>query len=102
LVEEVYDPYRKYRIRSVINAATCLTCLGGSMPHKDVFKALEYASQAYIRIPELYTWAGGRIAEATGAEASLPAAGAMNALTLAAATCIMKGTELTAFMRLLR
>jgi len=97
LVEESYDPYRKYGLRRVINASTCLTRLGGSMPHKDVFAAMEDASRAYVRIPELQAWAGRRIAEATGAEAGLPTAGAVNALTLAAAACIMRGTELECY-----
>jgi len=97
LVEEAYDPYRKYGLRRAINASTCLTRLGGSIPHKDVFAAMEDASRAYVRIPELQAWAGERIAEATGAEAGLPTAGAVNALTLAAAACIMRGTELERF-----
>jgi uncharacterized pyridoxal phosphate-dependent enzyme len=89
-----YNPYKKYGLRRVINAATCLTRLGGSRPHPDVFKAMEDASKAYIQIPALQAWAGEKIAEATGAEAGLPTAGAVNALTLAVAACMMKGTEL--------
>ena len=93
-LKEVYNPYGKYGLKRVINAATCLTRLGGSRPHPDVFKAMEDASRAYIQIPALQAWAGEKIAVATGAEAGLPTAGAVNALTLAAAACIMKGTEL--------
>ena len=91
---KAYNPYEKYGLKRVINAATCLTRLGGSRPHPDVFKAMEDASRAYIQIPALQAWAGEKIAEATGAEAGLPTAGAVNALTLAAAACMMKGTEL--------
>jgi len=89
-----YDPYEKYGLKRVINAATSLTLLGGSMPHPDVFKAMEDASKAFVSIPALQHWAGERIAEAFGAEAGLPTAGAVNALTLAVASCMMKGTEL--------
>ncbi len=89
-----YDPYEKFGLKRVINAATCLTLLGGSMPHPDVFKAMEDASRAFVSIPALQSWAGGRIAEAFGAEAGLPTAGAVNALILAVASCMMKGTEL--------
>jgi L-seryl-tRNA(Ser) seleniumtransferase len=91
---DVYNPYKKYGLRRVINASTSLTRLGGSIAHPDVFDAMEDASKAFIQIPELQAWAGKKIAEATGAEAGLPAAGANNALMLAAAACIMKGTEL--------
>lgn len=91
---EAYDPYEKYGLKRVINAATSLTLLGGSMPHPDVFKAMEDASKAFVSIPVLQHWAGGQIAEAFGAEAGLPTAGAVNALILAVASCMMKGTEL--------
>jgi L-seryl-tRNA(Ser) seleniumtransferase len=90
----VYDPYEKYGLKRIINAATSLTLLGGSMPHPDVFKAMEDASKAFVNIPLLQHWAGERIAEAFGAEAGLPTAGAVNALTLAVASCMMKGTDL--------
>jgi len=90
----MYNPYEKYGLRRVINAATSLTRLGGSISFPEVFKAMEDASKSFVQIPELQAWAGEKIAEATGAEAGLPAAGASNALMLAAAACIMKGTEL--------
>lgn len=89
-----YDPFEKYGMRRVINATISLTRLGGSIPRPEVFQAMEDASRAFIRIPVLQAWAGKKIAEATGAEAGLPTAGAANALVLAAAACIMKGTEL--------
>ena len=47
-----YDPYEKYGLKRVINAATSLTLLGGSMPHPEVFKAMEDASKAFVSIPD--------------------------------------------------
>lgn len=91
-----YDPYEKFGLKRVINAATSLTLLGGSMPHPEVFKAMEDASKAFVSIPALQHWAGERIAEAFGAEAGLPTAGAVNGLILAVASCMMKGTGLEA------
>ncbi len=88
------DPYKKIGIRRVINAASCLTRLGGSIADPQVYKAMEEASKSFVQIPELQQWAGKAIADATGAEAGLPTAGASNAITLAAAACIMKGTNL--------
>ena len=79
---EVYNPYEKYGLRRVINAATCLTRLGGSIAHPEVFEAMKDASKSFIQIPELQAWAGRKIAKATGAEAGLPTAGANNASTL--------------------
>jgi D-glucosaminate-6-phosphate ammonia-lyase len=88
------NPYKQMGIRRVINAATCLTRLGGSIADPRVYKAMQQASKAFVQIPELQQWAGRAIAKATGAEAGLPTAGANNAITLAAAACIMKGTPL--------
>ena len=90
----IEDPYKKLGLRRVINAATCLTRLGGSIADPSVYRAMEEASKSFVQIPELQHWAGKTIAEATGAEAGHPTAGASNAITLAAAACIMKGTEL--------
>ena len=90
----IQDPYKKLGLRRVINAATCLTRLGGSIADPTVYRAMEEASKSFVQIPELQHWAGKAIAEATGAEAGHPTAGASNAITLAAAACMMKGTEL--------
>lgn len=89
-----FDPYEELGLTRVVNGTTCLTRLGGSIPHPDVFKAMMNASKAFVRIPELQVWAGSRIADAFGVEAGLPTAGAVNGLTLAAAACMMKNTDL--------
>lgn len=94
MVREIYNPYEKYGLRRVINAATCMTRLGGSISPPEVFRAMEDASKSFVHIPELQHWAGKIIAEAMGAEAGLPTAGASNSILLAAAACIMRGTEL--------
>jgi L-seryl-tRNA(Ser) seleniumtransferase len=94
---EIYNPYKKYGVRRVINAAGTLTRVGGSISPPEVFRAMEDASKSFVQIPELQKWAGEAIAEATGAEAGLPAAGSSNAITLAAAACMMRGTELEKF-----
>jgi L-seryl-tRNA(Ser) seleniumtransferase len=93
-MDNVYNPYEKYGIRRVINASGTLTRVGGSIAKPEVFTAMEDASKAFVHIPELQTWAGESIARATGAEAGIPTAGSSNAITLAAAACMMKGTEL--------
>lgn len=88
------DLYKKLGLSRVVNATTCLTRLGGSIPHPEVFRSMENASKAFIRIPELQIWAGSKIAHTFGVEAALPTAGAVNGLTLAAAACMMKNTDL--------
>ena len=91
------DPYEKYGLTRVINAATSLTMLGGSMPHPSVFQAMHEASKAFIHIPTLQAWAGERLSQALGGEAGLPTAGASNGLMLACAACIFRESELAQF-----
>ena len=74
---DVYNPYEKYGVRRVINAAGTLTRVGGSISPPEVFKAMEDASKCFVHIPELQSWAGKVIAEAMGAEAGLPTAGSI-------------------------
>jgi len=89
-----YNPYEKYGLRLVVNAAGTFTSVGGSMASPEVFKAMEDASKSFMHITWLQEWAGKEIAKATGAEAGFPTSGASSALILAAAACIFKGTEL--------
>ncbi len=88
------NPFKKYGVKRVINAATSITTLGGSIPDQSIFKAMAEAGKAFANIPELQVWAGKEIAKATGAEAGLPVASAVCGLQLSAAACIMRGTEL--------
>lgn len=93
----LYNPFEKYGVRRVINAATSITTLGGSIPDQRVFKAMAEAGKAFASIPELQVWAGKEIAKATGAEAGLPVASAVCGLQLSAAACMMRGTELEGY-----
>ena len=90
----VNDPYKALGVRKAINAAGVLTRIGGSRSPPEVFMAMEEASKSFVTIAELQSAAGKVIAEATGAEAGFPTAGGSTAILLAAAACIMKGTEL--------
>lgn len=94
MAKKVYNPYEKYGVRRAVNAYGTLTKVGGSISPPEVFKAMEDASKSFVQIPELQQWAGKVIAGATGAEAGLPTAGSSNSILLAAAACMMKGTEL--------
>ncbi len=90
----VDDPYKALGVRKAINAAGVLTRIGGSRSPPEVFRAMEAASKSFVTIAELQTAAGKVIADATGAEAGFPTAGGSTSILLAAAACIMKGTEL--------
>ena len=90
----LYNPFNKYGVKRVINAATSITTLGGSIPDQSIFKAMAEAGKSFTSITELQVWAGKEIAKATGAEAGLPVASAVCGLQLSAAACMMRGTEL--------
>ncbi|MGB6123175.1 MAG: SelA-like pyridoxal phosphate-dependent enzyme, partial [Bacteroidota bacterium] len=62
------NPFERCGVKRVINAATSITTLGGSIPDQSIFKAMAEAGKVFARIPELQQWAGREIAKATGAE----------------------------------
>jgi D-glucosaminate-6-phosphate ammonia-lyase len=73
---------------SLINAASWLTSLGGSLMAPEVLAAMQEASAHFVDMAALNRVAGERIAAATGAEAGLVTAGASAALVLQAAACL--------------
>ena len=86
-------------IPRVISAAGFVTTLGGGAMSARTRAAIDEAAQSNWRIDDLQAWAGGLIAEATGAEAGWVTSGAAAGLTLAAAACVA-GTRLDAIDRL--
>ena len=95
MVDSIIDePYKFLGVKPTINAAGILTRIGGSRSPSEVFRAMEAASRDFVTIAELQAKAGEYLARATGAEAGLPTAGGSTSILLAAAACIMKGTEL--------
>lgn len=88
------DPYKRLGLNRIINAATCLTSIGGSKPDPRIFEAMQEASQGFIQIHMLQDAVGQRMANLLGVEAGHPTAGAVNALLLAVAACMFKDTEL--------
>ncbi len=75
-------------LRSVINASSWLTSLGGSLMAPEVLAAMQDVSQHFVDMTALNRVAGERIAEATGADAGMVTAGASAALVLQAAACL--------------
>src|SRR4051794_19327808 len=86
-------------VPSLINAASWLTSLGGSLMAPEVLAAMQEASAHFVDMARLNRVAGERVAAATGAEAGLVTAGASAALVLQAAACLT-GAEPAAAARL--
>lgn len=75
-------------LRSVINASSWLTSLGGSLMAPEVLAAMQEVSRHFVDMTALNRVAGKRIAAATGAQAGMVTAGASAALVLQAAACL--------------
>src|SRR5689334_12055048 len=81
---------RAVPVQRVISAAGFVTSLGGGALPERVRAASAEPAGATWRPDDLEEGAGGRLAEATGAEAGWVTAGAAAGLTLSAAACIAR------------
>ncbi len=91
--------YQRLGVKRVINAASWLTKLGGSIMPPQVVSAMEDASRWFVDLDELNLKAGEIIAMLTGAEAGLVTAGSAAGMLLEAAAC-MTGTDPSKIRRL--
>jgi seryl-tRNA(Sec) selenium transferase len=78
----------RFGVRPVVNAAGCLTRLGGSLMSDEVLAAMRDAAQNYVAMDELQAAASRVIADVTGAEAGIVTSGAAAGLLLGAAACM--------------
>ncbi len=84
--------YERMGVTPIINANGTQTVLGGSIMEPEVVEAMAEAAGAMVRLKDLNDRAGEIIAEHTGAEAGLVAAGGAAGLMLQMAACIA-GTD---------
>lgn len=80
--------YKRLGVRRVINAAFCLTDLGGSRQTKVIQEAYFEANDCFVEMKELEEKAGEFLAKITAAEAAFVSTGAFSALSLSSAACI--------------
>ena len=85
------DPYAALGVRRVINAATTLTALGGTVLAAEVVEAMVGASRSCVSIDELQAAVSGRLAQLTRNEDAYVTSGCAAALTLAVLGAISKG-----------
>ncbi|MGA2970736.1 MAG: aminotransferase class V-fold PLP-dependent enzyme, partial [Acidimicrobiales bacterium] len=86
-----YDPYAALGVRRVINAATTLTALGGTVLADEVVAAMVGASKSCVSIDELQMAASARLAQLTRNEDAYVTSGCAAALALAVLGAITKG-----------
>ena len=80
--------YERLGVRTIVNAAGPATRMSGAIMPDEVAEAMAEASKHCVDIAELQAWAGGIIAEITGAEAGYVTAGASAGLLLGTAACV--------------
>lgn len=88
--ENIYD---RLGVRHVINGASWLTVLGGSIMPPEVRQAMMDAVPYYAEMPELNRKAGEVIARITGAEAGMVVSGAAAGQALMVAACMTGNDE---------
>ena len=87
------EVYQRLGVAPIINAAGDLTRLGGRLISKNVAVAMEEASRSAVRIDELQTAVGHRIAEVTRSEGGYVVPGAAAGLVLGVAACLVEQHE---------
>lgn len=83
--------YSGLGVRPVVNAATTLTAVGGSLMPPEVLAAMADAASSYVDMHELHAAAGRRLAELTGNEAAHVTAGCGAAIVLGVLACATGG-----------
>ena len=68
--------YTDLGVRTLINASTTLTALGGSLMPPEVMNAMREASTAFVDLNQLHERAGARLAQVTRNEAAYVTSGA--------------------------
>jgi uncharacterized pyridoxal phosphate-dependent enzyme len=85
--------YRRIGVEPIINGATTMTYLGGSLMPPEVVEAMRQASECFIDLYELQDAVGRRIAELTRNEAAFVSGGAASGLFLSAAVSMARDTD---------
>lgn len=86
------DYFRELGVRPFINAAGTYTAMTASLMPREVFEAMEYASEHYVMLDELHDKVGARLASLLSCEAVMVTSGAASALTLGTAA-VLTGTD---------
>ena len=87
------DIYRRIGVEPIINGATTMTYLGGSIMPPPVVEAMRQASECFVDLFELQDAVGRRIAELTRNEAAFVSGGAAAGLFLSAVVCMARDMD---------
>ena len=87
------DYFKELGVKPFINAAGAYSALGGARMRPEVVDAMRYAATRKVKMAELHTAVGERIAQLTGCEAAMITSGATASIVLGAAACMTLGDE---------
>jgi L-seryl-tRNA(Ser) seleniumtransferase len=82
--------YRRIGVEPIVNGATTMTYLGGSLMPPEVLDAMRQASESFVDLYELQGAVGRRIAELTHNEAAFISGGAAAGMFLSAVVCMAR------------
>jgi L-seryl-tRNA(Ser) seleniumtransferase len=85
--------YRRIGVEPIVNGATTMTYLGGSLMPPEVVEAMRQASGSFVDLTELQAAVGRRIAELTRNEAAFVSGGAAAGLFLSAVVCMAREVD---------
>jgi D-glucosaminate-6-phosphate ammonia-lyase len=85
--------YRRIGVEPIINGATTMTYLGGSLMPPEVIEAMRQASECFVDLYELQDAVGRRIAALTRNEAAFVSGGAAAGLFLTAVVCMARDRD---------
>ncbi|HIC29385.1 MAG TPA: hypothetical protein EYO85_08125 [Rhodospirillales bacterium] len=83
--------YQSIGVEPIINCRGTFTIIGGSVERPEVIEAMEAASGYFVQYDELAEGVGKRLAEITGAEWGLVAAGCAAGIKHITAACVTGG-----------
>jgi uncharacterized pyridoxal phosphate-dependent enzyme len=85
--------YRRIGVEPIVNGATTMTYMGGSLMPPEVLDAMRQASECFVDMYELQSAVGRRIAELTRNEAGFVSGGAAAGMFLSAVVCMAPAAD---------
>ncbi|MEC7920840.1 MAG: selenocysteine synthase, partial [Chloroflexota bacterium] len=87
------DIYKELNIKTIINAQSWVTKLGGSIMRPEVLDAMNKASSAFVNVEELHEKCSEQIANLCNSESALITSGCASAIVLMSAAVICAKDE---------
>lgn len=87
------DYFKELGVTPFINAAGAYSAYGGARMRPEVVDAMRYAATRKVKMSELHTAVGEKIAAMVGSEAAMVTSGATASIVLGAAACMTLGDE---------